>query len=69
MCQWEAIQQEGKTVNNHIYILFVQLYSSHFLVFVLYYVNQRQQRKITAEREAEREQYNQQLKEALHARS
>ena len=63
----EAIQREGKTVNNHIYIVVAIMLITFFLCCFIYYVNQRQQRKIMREREAEREQYNQQLKEALHA--
>ena len=63
----EAIQQEGKTVNNNIFIVIFVMTGAFFLCCVLYYFNQRQQRKIMKEREAEREQHNKQLTEALHA--
>lgn len=63
----EAIQQEGKTVNNNIFIVIFVMTGAFFLCCILYYLNQRQQRKIMEEREAEREQHNKQLTEALHA--
>ena len=63
----EAIQQEGKTVNNHVFIVVIIMLIAFFLCCFVYYVNQRQQRKIMREREAERERHNQQLKEALQA--
>ena len=63
----EAIQQEGTTVNNHIYVVVAIMLAAFFLCCFVYFVNQRQQQKIMREREAERERYNQQLKEALHA--
>ncbi len=63
----EAIQQEGKTVSYNILIVVAVMTSAFFLCCVLYYLNQRQQRKVRREREAEREQHNKQLKEALHA--
>lgn len=63
----EAIQQEGKTVNDNIFIVIVVMTSAFFLCCILYYFNQRQQRKIMKEREAEREEHNRQLTEALHA--
>ena len=63
----EAIQQEGKTVNNHVFIVVIIMLIAFFLCCFVYYVNQRQQRKIMREQEAERERHNQQLKEALQA--
>ncbi len=63
----EAIQQEGKTVNQHILIVVLVMLVAFFLCCILYYFNQRQQRKIMQEREAERELHNKQLAEALHA--
>lgn len=63
----EAIQQEGKTVNDNILIVVAVMTSAFFLCCILYYFNQRQQRKIMKEREVEREEHNKQLTEALHA--
>ncbi|MDE5931377.1 MAG: hybrid sensor histidine kinase/response regulator, partial [Lachnospiraceae bacterium] len=63
----EAIQQEGKSVNQSIFIVVVVMLVAFFLCCILYYLNQRQQRKIMREREAERELHNRQLAEALHA--
>ena len=63
----EAIQQEGQTVNHHIYIVVAIMLTAFFLCCLLYYINQREQRKIMQEREAERERHNQQLKDALQA--
>ena len=63
----EAIQQEGKSVNQSIFIVVAVMLIAFFLCCVLYYFNQRQQRKIMREREAERELHNKQLAEALHA--
>ena len=63
----EAIQQEGETVNHHIYLVVAIMLIAFFLCCFLYYMNQRQQQKVIREREAEREGHNRQLKEALHA--
>lgn len=63
----EAIQQEGKTVNNNIYVVVAVTMIAFSLCCVLYFFNQRQQSKIAREREAERERHNIELKEALHA--
>jgi len=63
----EAIQQEGRSVNQSIIIVVVVMLVAFILCCVLYYLNQRQQRKIMREREAERELHNKQLAEALHA--
>ena len=63
----EAIQQEGKTVNQNILIVVTVMLVAFFLCCVLYYFNQRQQNKVRKEREAERELHNKQLAEALQA--
>ena len=63
----EAIQQEGKTVNQNIFIVVAVMLSAFFLCCTLYYFNQRQQNKIRKEREIEREIHNKQLAEALQA--
>ncbi len=63
----EAIQQEGRTVNQNILIVVIVMLVAFFLCCVLYYFNQRQQNKIRKEREMEREIHNQQLAEALRA--
>ena len=63
----EAIQQEGKTVNQNIFIVVAVMLSAFFLCCMLYYFNQRQQNKIRKEREIEREIHNKQLAEALQA--
>lgn len=63
----EAIQQEGETVNNNIYVVVAVTTIAFSLCCVLYFFNQKQQRKIAQEREMERERHNKELTEALHA--
>lgn len=63
----DAIQQEGTTVNQNIYIVVIVMLTAFFLCCLLYYFNQRQQSRIRKEQEAEREIYNRQLAEALQA--
>ncbi len=63
----EAIQQEGRTVNQNIFIVIMVMLVAFFLCCTLYYFNQRQQERIRREREAEREIHNQRLAEALQA--
>ena len=63
----EAIQQEGTTVNQNIFIVVIVMLIAFFLCCLLYYFNQRQQSRIRKEQEAEREIYNRQLAEALTA--
>ncbi len=63
----EAIQQEGRTVNQNIIIVITVMLVAFFLCCLLYSINQRQQNKIRKEREAEREIHNQRLAEALQA--
>ncbi len=50
----EAIQQEGRAVNQNILIVVVVMLVAFFLCCLLYYFNQRQQSKVRREREAER---------------
>ncbi len=63
----EAIQQEGHTVNQNIFIVVLVMLVAFFLCCTLYYFNHRQQNKLRQEREMERELYNQQLTDALQA--
>ena len=63
----EAIQQEGRTVNQNIYIVVLVMLAAFLICCTLYYFNRCQQDKIRREREAEREVYNRQLAEALKA--
>lgn len=63
----EAIQQEGKTVNQNLILVVVSMLLAFFFCCLLYYFNQCQQQKIAREREAEREIHNKQLSEALLA--
>jgi signal transduction histidine kinase/CheY-like chemotaxis protein len=63
----EAIQQEGRAVNQNILVVVMVMLAAFFLCCILYYFNQRQQVRIRKEREAEREIHNKQLAEALQA--
>lgn len=63
----ESIQQEGRTVNQNIFIVVSVMLIAFFLCCILYYFNQRQQNKIRKEREVEREISNRRLAEALQA--
>ncbi len=63
----EAIQQEGKAVNQNILIVVVVMLAAFILCCILYYFNEKQQNKIRKEREREREIHNKQLSEALQA--
>ncbi|MCI8478575.1 MAG: response regulator [Oscillospiraceae bacterium] len=63
----EAIQQEGRTVNQNILIVVLVMLIAFFLCCLLYYLNQRQQNKLRKEREIEREIHNRQLAQALQA--
>ncbi len=62
-----AIQQEGRTVNQYIFIVVAVMLVAFVLCCLIYFLNQRQQNKIRQEREAEREIHNKQLAEALQA--
>ena len=63
----EAIQQEGRTVNQHIMIVVASLLAAFFLCIILYYLNWRQQDKLRREQEEERKLHSQQLAQALRA--
>lgn len=63
----EAIQQEGRTVNQNILIVVAVMLIAFFLCCTIYYFNQRQQSKLRREREEEREISNRRLAEALQA--
>ncbi len=63
----EAIQQEGRSVNQSIFIVVLVMLIAFFLCCVLYYFSWKQQDAIRKEQEAEREIYNKQLADALHA--
>lgn len=63
----EAIQQEGRAVNQNIMVVVVVMLTAFFLCCILYYMNQRQQERVRREREEEREIHNKQLAEALQA--
>lgn len=64
---YDAIQQEGRTVNQNILLVVVVTLVAFLLCCLLYYFNRRQQVKSRKEREAEREIHNRQLMEALQA--
>ncbi len=63
----EAIQQEGKTVNQNIMIVVASLLTAFFLCIALYYRNWKQQDKLRQEQEQERKIHNCQLSAALQA--
>lgn len=63
----EAIQQEGRSVNQNILIVVLVMLAAFFLCCILYYLSQKEQQTIRKEREAERESHNKQLAEALQA--
>ena len=63
----EAIQQEGKTVNQNIAIVVAVMLSAFFLCVILYYFSWRQQEKLRREQEQERRLHSRQLSEALRA--
>ncbi len=62
-----AIQQEGRTVSQNIFIVVAVMLITFLLCCTLYYFSQRQQNKVRKERDKEREVYSQQLAEALQA--
>lgn len=62
-----AIQQEGDTVNQNISIVVIVMLIAFFLCCTVYFFNHMQQNKIRKEQEVERDLYNRQLSEALHA--
>ena len=63
----EAIQQEGRTVNQNIFIVVFVMLTAFILCCTLYYLNQRQKIKLRRERDEEREISNRRLAEALQA--
>ena len=63
----EAIQQEGRTVNQNIAIVVASLLTAFLLCIALYYLSWRQQEKLRREREEERKLHSQQLAQALQA--
>ena len=63
----EAIQQEGRTVNQNIFLVVLAMLVAFLACVMLYYLNWRQQDKIRKERDAERKLHNKQLAEALQA--
>ena len=63
----EAIQQEGRTVNQNIAVVVAVMLAAFFLCVLLYYFNWRQQEQVRKEREEERRLHSQQLAEALQA--
>lgn len=63
----DAIQQEGKAVNQNIFIVVFTMLSALCICCILYFLNERQKSRIRREQEQEREIYNKQLTEALQA--
>ena len=63
----EAIQQEGRTVNQNIILVVGSMLVAFFLCIALYYRNWRQQDRVRREREEERKLHSQQLAQALQA--
>ncbi len=63
----QAIQREGQTVNQNIFIVVASMLAAFFLCILLYYLNWRQQDKLRREQEEERRVHSQQLAEALQA--
>ena len=63
----EAIQQEGKSVNQNIFVVVAAMLAAFFLCILLYYLSWRQQDKLHKEQELERKLHSQQLAEALRA--
>ena len=63
----EAIQQEGRTVSQNIFIVVFSMLTAFLSCILLYYLSWRQQDKLRREREEERQLHSQQLAEALQA--
>ena len=63
----EAIQQEGRTVNQNIILVVGSMLVAFFLCIALYYRNWRQQDRARREREEERKLHSRQLAQALQA--
>lgn len=62
-----AIQQEGKSVNQNILIVVAVMLIAFFLCCTIYYFYNRQQNRLRKEQDREREIHNRQLAEALQA--
>lgn len=63
----EAIQQEGSTVNQNIFLVVAAMLVAFLLCVAVYYINWRQRDKIRKEQEQERKIHSEQLAEALQA--
>ncbi len=63
----EAIQQEGRAVNQNIYIVVASMLVAFSVCVIFYFLTERQKSRIRKEREEERKIHNQQLAEALQA--
>ena len=63
----EAIQQEGRSVNQNLYMVVASMLVAFFVCFVLYFLTERQKNKFRKEREEERKIHNKQLADALQA--
>ena len=63
----EAIQQEGRSVSQNIFIVAVIMLTAFVLCCILYYFSKKEDDKLRKERELEREVHNKQLAEALQA--
>ncbi len=63
----EAIQREGKAVNQNIYIVVLVMLTAFSLCCIVYLFYERQQSRFRREQEKEREAHNRQLAEALQA--
>ncbi len=63
----QAIQQEGRTVNQNIIMVVAAMMGAFFLCVLLYYLSWRQQERLRREQEEERRLHSQQLSQALQA--
>ncbi len=61
----KAIQREGSTVNQNIFIVVAVMLTAFVICFAIYFITQRQQRQVQKERELEREIHNKELSKAL----
>ena len=63
----QAIQQDGRTVNQNIIMVVAAMMGAFFLCVLLYYLSWRQQERLRREQEEERRLHSQQLSQALQA--
>ena len=63
----EAIQHEGRSINQNIFVVVASMLVAFLLCIFLYYCNWQQQEKFREEQELERRIHSQQLSEALQA--